>query len=127
MRKLCIAVLLLSLFSCGSRDQGEQAARVARESYNYLLKGKTEAFVDATYREHPIPQSYRDQLILAAEMFLEQQDSLHQGISKISVIKGELLPDSIHANAYLLFHYGNGNAEQVMVPMVKNDGKWYLK
>ena len=126
-RLICICALVALLFSCGPRDEATKAVLVAKHSYQYLLKGKASSFVDATYHESEIPESYREQLVLSAEMFVEHQDSLHGGIKEIEALKAVLYDEGNAADAYLQFQYADGQSEQVLVPMVKHEDNWYLK
>lgn len=100
---------------------------VAKQSYQYLLDGDASSFVNASLREQAIPESYREQLILSAQMFMEHQDSIHGGISKIEPLHGVVNADGKTAEVYLRFVFADGQAEQVMVPMVRADDKWYLR
>ena len=128
MKRLSVIFIALCLlFSCGRRDEGQQAMLVAKQSYLYLLSGDASSFVDASLREQAIPERYREQLILSAQMFMEHQDSIHGGISKIEPLQGVVNADGKTAEVYLRFVFADGQAEQVMVPMVKADGKWYLR
>ncbi len=121
-----IAVGALFFISC-SRDEGKIAANAAKVYYEQLLEGKYADFVDGTFHGGPIPDTLRNQLILNAEMFVEQQQKEHAGILRVEV--GHFQADSLgtSAQAFLIFHYGDSTSEQVVVPMIKHGRLWLMR
>lgn len=109
------------------RGEAEKAGRVAQIAYERLFKGKAEALVDVTYHNGAIPDGYREQLLLQARQFIEQQDSLHQGVTKVVLLRTELDAEKQTAIAFLQFDFGDKMSEEVAVPMIKSDDKWYLQ
>lgn len=127
---ILIAVALL-LAACGGKkqdiDQGKLAAKAAKHYYEQLLKGDYEAFLDNENRTNNLPDNYRKQLLLNLKQFVAQQDSVHHGIDSITLGASHFSAKDNTASVFLLFYYGDKTTEQVVVPMVKEHGKWILR
>ncbi len=127
---ILIAVALL-LAACGEKkknvDQGKLAAKAAKHYYEQLLKGDYEAFLDNENRTNNLPDNYRKQLLLNLKQFVAQQDSVHHGIDSITLGASHFSAKDNTASVFFLFYYGDKTTEQVVVPMVKERGKWILR
>lgn len=127
---ILIAVALL-LAACGEKrknvDQGKLAAKAAKYYYEQLLKGDYEAFLNNENRTNNLPDNYRKQLLLNLKQFVAQQDSVHHGIDSITLGASHFSAKDNTASVFLLFYYGDKTTEQVVVPMVKEHGKWILR
>ena len=127
---ILIAVALL-LAACGEKkknvDQGKLAAKAAKYYYEQLLKGDYEAFLNNENRTNNLPDNYRKQLLLNLKQFVAQQDSVHHGIDSITLGASHFSAKDNTASVFLLFYYGDKTTEQVVVPMVKERGKWILR
>ena len=127
---ILIAVALL-LAACGENkknvDQGKLAAKAAKHYYEQLLKGDYEAFLNNENRTNNLPDNYRKQLLLNLKQFVAQQDSVHHGIDSITLGASHFSAKDNTASVFLLFYYGDKTTEQVVVPMVKEHGKWILR
>ena len=127
---ILIAVALL-LAACGEKkknvDQGKLAAKAAKYYYEQLLKGDYEAFLNNENRTNNLPYNYRKQLLLNLKQFVAQQDSVHHGIDSITLGASHFSAKNNTASVFLLFCYGDKTTEQVVVPMVKERGKWILR
>ena len=127
---ILIAVALL-LAACGEKkknvDQGKLAAKAAKHYYEQLLKGDYEVFLNNENRTNNLPDNYRKQLLLNLKQFVAQQDSVHHGIDSITLGASHFSAKDNTASVFLLFYYGDKTTEQVVVPMVKEHGKWILR
>lgn len=74
-----------------------------------------------------IPASYKEQLLLNARMFMEQQKKEHRGIRQVSVVNASADTARKAAQVFLLLSYGDSTREEVYVPMVMRKGIWYLR
>ncbi len=130
-RIFTIAALACLVFSCTQKqedNQAELAGNAAKQYYSYLLAGDYDAFVDGTLREDSIlREEYRVQLLENARMFMAQQQTEHQGIKSVSVKKVDIDSLKSTANVFLILNYGDKGTEQVLMPMVKSNGLWYMK
>lgn len=108
-------------------DAGDLAAIAAKGYYEQLLAGNFQDFVDGTYQSQRIPSSYYKQLVLNAQMFVEQQSKERKGMLRVAV--SNVKADTAHhtANVFLAVSYGDSTKEQIVVPMVFVDGKWLMR
>lgn len=125
-----LLLLVIGTFSaCKSEepDPGQLAAVAAKGYYDLLLQGKYEDFIDGVNRPYQIPEGYRKQLLLNAQMFAEQQDKEHQGMKSVEIITAKA--DTAHhvADVFLSISYGDSTKEQVVVPMVEVKGTWRMR
>lgn len=128
---LALSIILYTLsfsVACSHAPKPDfAAANAAKEYYSLLLEGKAEAFVDNMDRQDSIPDVYREQLVANVKMFMAQQEAEHRGIRKVDV--QNCINDSLQpaAQAFLMVCYGDSTVEEIVVPMVKRDGKWLMK
>jgi hypothetical protein len=131
MRKLLFFLFLPLLMACSGKPSGPDAAQLAANAaktyYEQLLKGDYGSFVDGRYQPTSMPESYRQQLIANAKMFVGQEEKEHKGIKSVSVADGRADTAKHVANAFLTFSYGDGTKEQVVVPMVEVKKVWYMR
>lgn len=133
MKKIMFPLLIALPFlwvACGKSkevDQGELAGRAAKLYYEQLLKGQYEAFLGGENRSEKLPDSYRKQLLTNLRQFVEQQKKEHNGIDSVSYVSSVFSEKDSTASAFLLFHYGDRTAKQVVVPMLKKKGVWIMR
>ena len=131
MRKILLSfVVVLVLAGCGKSKpvSHEIAGKAAAQYYSYLQHGNIKAFVDGTYFSKPIPKSYRALLEKNATTFAGEQDSLHKGIKTVKVSRADVMKnDTTLAAVYLQLAFGDNTSEEVLVPMIKRKGVWYMK
>ncbi len=121
--------MVLGLGSCKSEgpDAGQLAAVAAKGYYDLLLEGKYEEFMAGYHYPNRLPESYRKQLLLNAQMFVEQQMEEHKGMAKVNVLNAKA--DTAHhvADVFLQMVYGDSTKEQIGVPMVEVKGEWKMR
>ena len=119
----------LGLSSCKkeSPDPGYFAGIAAKGYYDLLLEGKYQEFVSGYQQRNRIPKGYQEQLLLNAQMFVEQQKEDHKGLKSVDIISAKA--DTAHhvANVFLSLAYGDSTKEQIVVPMVQVDGDWKMR
>lgn len=129
MKKILFAAIAFPLL-CACQEtpsQSDIAARAAKAYYDQLLEGKYEQFVDGHYQPDSIPAVYREQLVANAKMFIGQQQKEHRGICQVNVVRADVDTAAHAAHVFLTFLYGDSTSEEVVVPMVFQDGLWYLR
>ena len=119
--------MIAAIISCSQEKHDFAAANAAKEYYDMLIDGKFDGFVDGMNYANPIPDSYREQLEMNARMFVNELNEDRKGLREVRVIN--CVTDSVlpAANAYLMLCFGDSTFEQVVVPMVKRDGRWWMK
>ena len=120
---------VMSLFSCKEKtpDPGYYAGIAAKGYYDMLLEGRYDEFVEGQNMPHRIPEGYRQQLVLNAKMFVEQQKNEHRGMKAFQILDAKA--DTVHhlADVYLSVTYGDSTKEQIVVPMVEVEKKWKMR
>ncbi len=128
MKKLLYLFVAMVIVACtSSLDEGEVAARAAKEYYGYLLQGNIASFVDGHYRPDSIPDTYREQLITNTKMYVNQQNEEHRGIKDIRIVDTKTNMQKHAANVFLVLSFGDSTSEEIVVPMVESAGVWYLR
>ena len=128
MKKLLYLFVAMVIVACtSSLDQGEVAARAAKEYYGYLLQGNIASFVDGHYRPDSIPDAYREQLIANTKIYVNQQNEEHRGIKDIRIVDAKTDMQKHAANVFLVLSFGDSTSEEIVVPMVESGGVWYLR
>ena len=125
---LFLAVLLLS--SCSRRketDHGAIAAEAAKHYYENLISGKYKQFLEGMNLPDKLPESYERQMLENFKAFAKRQDKQHKGIKKVSIRSVKFFAKDSTASAFLLLHYGDSTTEEVVVPMLKRRGLWYMR
>lgn len=130
MKKILFFLLsVMSLFSCKEKtpDPGYYAGIAAKGYYDMLLEGRYDEFVEGQNMPHRIPEGYRQQLVLNAKMFVEQQKNEHRGMKAFQILDAKA--DTVHhlADVYLSVTYGDSTKEQMVVPMVEVEKKWKMR
>ena len=132
MKRLVYVIFLLLIISMGAckkkgPDAGQLAAIAAKGYYDLLLDGKYREFVAGIYQAGKIPPNYHKQLLMNAQMFMEQQEEEHEGIVKVKILN--VKADTAHhvADVFLFLVYGDRTKEQVVVPMVEVGNKWKMR
>lgn len=132
MKKLLFFIMVLGglgLSSCKkeSPDPGYFAGIAAKGYYDLLLEGKYQEFVAGYQQRNRIPKGYQEQLLLNAQMFVEQQKEDHKGMRSVDIISAKA--DTAHhvADVFLSLAYVDSTKEQIVVPMVQVDGDWKMR
>ena len=108
-------------------DPGYFAGIAAKGYYDLLLEGKYNDFVAGYNQPNRIPKGYHEQLLLNAQMFMEQQQEEHKGLAGIHVLHAKADTARHVADVFLQMVYGDSTKEQVVVPMVLVRGDWKMR
>lgn len=124
-----ILMIGVGLSSCKkeSADPSYVASVAAKGYYDLLLQGKCEDFVAGYNCPNRLPDSYQKQLLLNTQMFLEQQQTEHKGMSEVKVLNAKADTSGHVADVFLQVSYGDSTKEQISVPMVEVGGKWKMR
>ncbi|PIN28803.1 hypothetical protein [Prevotella intermedia] len=125
---LFLAVLLLS--SCSEKketDHGAISAEAAKHYYENLISGKYKQFLEGMNLPDKLPESYERQMLENFKAFAKRQDKQRKGIKKVSIRNVKFFAKDSTASAFLLLHYGDSTTEEVVVPMLKRRGLWYMR
>ncbi len=132
MKKLLFFIILgmgLGLSSCKEEapDPGYFAGIAAKGYYDLLLQGKYEAYVAGFNQPYRIPKGYHEQMLLNAQMFVEQQQEEHKGMKQVNILNAKADTARHVADVFLQLAYGDSTKEQIVVPMVEVKGEWKMR
>ena len=115
------------LTACSKKTAEEQAMAAAQECYTQLLEGHYEDFLDGRAGMDSIPDSFREQLLVAYKQFAHQQGSAHEGWVNVEATRARMDSTLRLMQVYLLVSYADSTQEEIVVPMVERDGEWKMK
>ncbi len=121
---------LIGLMGCSEELTPEQqAAEAAQSYYQRLLDGYPDGFLVGKANYDQYPSDYRQQLVKANELFMEDMKQKHNGLRAVAVSPNVGRVDTtLHVvYTFLLLSYGDSTQEEVTVPMVQVDGEWKMK
>ncbi len=121
---------LIGLMGCSEELTPEQqAAEAAQSYYQRLLDGYSDGFLVGKANYDQYPSDYRQQLVKANELFMEDMKQKHNGLRAVAVSPNVGRVDTtLHVvYTFLLLSYGDSTQEEVTVPMVQVDGEWKMK
>lgn len=133
---VCAALLSVVLFSCKPDEARPEdvALQTAKAYYEQLLSGDVQSFLEGTLKGDTVPGDYKSQMLLNMQMYLEQQGKAHQGIAAVKASRAtcdtaRYANDPLHitAQSFLVICYNDSTCEEVVVPMVKKGGIWYMQ
>ena len=117
----------MGLIGCSEKSKEEQAMEAAQEYYDALLQGDYETFLNGRIHMDSIPESFREQLLVGFKQFVRQQQEAHQGIENFQptrVVEDSLLQ---MMQVFMMVNYSDSTHEEIVVPMIEQDGKWKMK
>lgn len=123
-----LAIATLLSCACESAKEEEGPFGYVEELYAPYLKGDCEAYASHMLSVQDKTETYRRQVVNMLKQQRAITDSLHNGVTKMEVLKVE--PSAVnndYAEAYLLMHYGDNSSEQVILQLVRKDNKWWIR
>ena len=132
-RLLCFSVLSLLLFSaCGMNVTPEErdksaAKNAAKAYYIELLSGQYDRFLMGRAGMDSIPASYREQLTDSYKQFMATMEEKHGGIRSFIVNNASIDSTQHLIQVFLVLNFGDATQEEIVVPMVNDQGVWKIK
>lgn len=126
--KALVLAVLMVLFGCMDKTSEQQAIDTVMESFNGLLEGDYEAFLDGRADMDCIPESYREQLLVAYKQFVYQQREAHGDIISIAPVRTQTDTVAHQMLVFMAINYADSTKEEFFIPMIKDsDGLWKMK
>ena len=120
--------ILIGLCGCSERTPEQQAIDTVVKSFEGLLSDDYEAFLNGRFSADSIPESYREQLLVAYKQFMYQQRQAHGDINSIVATRTQMDTIAHQMLVFLMVNYADSTSEELVVPMVKDgDGLWKMK
>ena len=118
---------LMGLAGCSKASREQQAMDAAQEYYAALLEGDYTTFLEGRIHMDSIPDSFREQLLVSYKQFIRQQEEAHQGVVSFSPSRAQ--EDSLLQvmQVFMVVNYSDSTHEEIVVPMVEQNGEWKMK
>lgn len=134
MRKSLVGIVGLLVFlgilgmSCGNPTAEEMTSLAAKGYYEHLIHGEYEQFLQgkAGLNKHS-EEEYWNQLRDNCHQFVHQQEQAHRGIHEVRVVNAKTDTLQKYTNVFLMLCFGDSTNEEIVVPMVECDGRWYMR
>ena len=114
--------------SCGNPTAEEMASLAAKGYYEHLIHGEYEQFLQgkAGLNKHS-EEEYWNQLQDNCRQFVHQQNEAHRGIHEVRVVNAKTDTLQKYTNVFMMLCFGDSTNEEIVVPMVERDGRWYMR
>jgi hypothetical protein len=134
MRKSLVRIVGLLGFlgilgmSCGNPTAEEMASLAAKGYYEHLIHGEYEQFLQGKVglNKHS-EEEYWNQLRDNCHQFVHQQEQAHRGIYEVRVVNAKTDTLQKYTNVFMMLCFGDSTNEEIVVPMVERDGRWYMR
>ena len=134
MRKSLVGIVGLFVFlgmlgmSCGNPTAEEMASLAAKGYYEHLIHGEYEQFLQGKVglNKHS-EQEYWNQLRDNCHQFIHQQKEVHRSIHEVRVVNAKTDTLQKYTNVFMMLCFGDSTNEEIVVPMVERDGRWYMR
>ena len=134
MRKSLVGIVGIFVFlgmlgmSCGNPTAEEMASLAAKGYYEHLIHGEYEQFLQGKVglNKHS-EQEYWNQLRDNCHQFVHQQEQAHRGIHEVRVVNAKTDTLQKYTNVFMMLCFGDSTNEEIVVPMVELDGRWYMR
>ena len=134
MRKRLVGIVGLLGFlgilgmSCGNPTPEEQASLAAKGYYEHLIHGEYEQFLQGKAGLHKhSEEDFWNQLRDNCHQFVHQQEQAHRGIHEVKVVNAKTDTLQKYTNVFMMLCFGDSTNEEIVVPMVERDGRWYMR
>ncbi len=134
MRKSLVGIVGLFVFlgmlgmSCGNPTAEEQASLAAKGYYEHLIHGEYEQFLQGKAGLHKhSEEDFWNQLRDNCHQFVHQQEQAHRGIHEVRVVNAKTDTLQKYTNVFMMLCFGDSTNEEIVVPMVELDGRWYMR
>ena len=115
--------------SCTSVSPEQRAAEAALSYYHDLTNDRVEDFLEGKAGVDKLPADYCDQLLETYRKYMADIEEKHGGIHEVQISPNVGRCDStLHLTyAFLLLCFNDSTQEEVVVPMVEENGSWKMK
>ena len=105
----------------------ERAQQAAENYYEALFDNEYETFLDGRLYASEMPESYRKALLNNYKQYVAKAKTQHGGVAHLES-SGAQMDTLLHVmQVYLILHYRDSVNEEIVVPMVDDDGEWKMK
>lgn len=129
-RKAWLSAIIgcLIVSGCSEVTPEKQASLAAKGYYEHLIHGEYEQFLQGKDGlKKQAEQEYWSQLVDNCHQFMHQQKESHRGIHEVRIVNAKTDTLQKYVNVFMMLCFGDSTNEEVVVPMVDRDGRWYMK
>ena len=126
-------ILTIVLLSCTGKepaalDEGVQAGAVALKCYKALyIENHAETFLWGHASTGSLSEEHRQQLLQLYSQHVLKVNRQHGGVTRIEFSRAERDTALNVMQVFLKMSFGDATDEEVIVPMVLTNDKWYMK
>ena len=134
-------ISFMIMAACSSEvSQEKRALTTAQKYYEQLVAGDYNSFVEGSLMgQDSVPEVYKSQMLLNAQMFMERMQTEHRGIKSVKPLRATVdtiklrvanEPEAVKeivAQAYLSLGFADSTKEEIVVPMVLKNDIWYIR
>lgn len=131
---ICSMILTVMLLGCTAKepapapDEGIQARAVALKCYKALyIENRAETFLLGHASTGSLSDEHRQQLLQLYSQHVLKVNRQHGGVTRIEFTRAERDTALNVMQVFLKMSFGDATDEEVMVPMVLTNDKWYMK
>ncbi|MBP5778329.1 MAG: hypothetical protein J6W56_12385 [Prevotella sp.] len=118
-------VMLVAIVACSEPSKEELVSLAAKGYYDHLIHGEYEQFMEGVH--HADDPEYRSQLLENYRRFMAAQQSSHGGIREVRIVRAKTDTIQQYTNVFLTLCFGDSTNEEIVVPMVEQDGRWRMR
>ena len=125
-----IGTMLFLFTSCGGDNvpsREDIAAKAAKAYYDSLLSGGYAYFSSGCVGTDSLPLHYREQLQVNAKQYILELKKLHNGINEVKIVTAKTDSVTKVTNVFLTLCFGDSVNEEIVVPMLEENGVWKMK
>ncbi len=128
-RKVLIGLIMVTgIIACSGVSKEELASLAAKGYYEHLINGEYEKFLEGKAGLKPHEgNEYWSQLLDNCHQFMRQQENSHRGVREVRVVNAKTDTIQKYTNVFMVLCFGDSTNEEIVVPMVEHDGRWFMK
>ena len=128
-RRVLIGLIMVTgIIACSGVSKEELASLAAKGYYEHLIHGEYEQFLEGKAGLKPYEgNEYWSQLLDNCHQFMRQQENSHRGVREVRVVNAKTDTIQKYTNVFMVLCFGDSTNEEIVVPMVEHDGRWFMK
>lgn len=128
-RRILIGLIMVTgIIACSGVSKEELASLAAKGYYEHLINGEYEKFLEGKAGLNPHEgDGYWSQLLDNCHQFMRQQENSHRGVREVRVVNAKTDTIQKYTNVFMVLCFGDSTNEEIVVPMVEHDGRWFMK
>lgn len=134
---LSLVSFSVSVLSCGTKKQetpvtppnvGDslKADSIVEEMYRLFIDEHYDAYAKMQAGCDEKPQEYVDQTVILLKLLRQRMDSLHHGPKNCRLVRYERHGED-YFDAFLEVQFNDTTSEVILLPMLRQNGKWKMR